>query len=97
MPVSFRDLLPSRLASFAGRKVPQPRVDREVSYQDVEPLFRIPSGLRRGFVERFRPRLRDRDFRQAVEAHVADLPEWRPILYPESNNAAARAGSNPNP
>jgi hypothetical protein len=89
MPVCFRDVLPSRLSRFAGQKAPEPKRDHDVNYHDVERLFRLPAGLRRGFVERFKPRLQDRDFRQAIEAHITALPEWRPALYPESYKSGA--------
>jgi hypothetical protein len=82
MPVPFRDTLPSRLARFAAKAV-EPKVDREVNYADVEPWLKIGLTWRRGFVERFRPRLKDPEFRRAIDAHMSSHPEWDPVLHPE--------------
>ncbi|HEX4486899.1 MAG TPA: hypothetical protein VH088_11560 [Terriglobales bacterium] len=82
MPVPFRDTLPSRLARFAAKAV-EPKVDREVNYADVEPWLKIGVAWRRGFVERFRSRLNDPEFRRAIDAHMSSHPEWDPILHPE--------------
>jgi len=89
MPVSFRDVLPSRLDRFAGKKAPEPKVDHVVSFSDVEPLLRLPSTWRRGLVERFRPRLQDHAFHDAIEAHIATLPEWKPVLYADNHTSGA--------
>jgi hypothetical protein len=94
MPISFRDELPPRISRFAGKKPPEPRVDHEVSYADVESLLSLPANWRRGLVERFRPRLQDPAFRQAIEAHIASLPEWKPYLNPD-NHASLAAPGNP--
>jgi hypothetical protein len=84
MPVSFRDALPSRLSRFAGLKPPEPRKDHDVSYSEVERLLTLPPAWRRGLAERFRSRLEDPAFRKAIEAHLAALPDWKPILYASS-------------
>jgi hypothetical protein len=83
MPVSFRDALPSRLPRFANAKPPTPKPEHDVTYEEIADLLRLPPGLRKGFVERFSPRLEDRSFRQAIENHLAALPEWRSVLYPD--------------
>jgi len=80
MPVSFRDALPSRISRFAGKKAPEAKSERQVSYSDIERLLKLPAQWRRGLVERFSPRLQDHNFRQAIEAHVGALPEWKPVL-----------------
>jgi hypothetical protein len=81
MPVSFRDELPSRLARFAGVKPPVPKADHDVSYAEVERW--LTSGWGRGLVSRFKPRIQDSAFRQAIEAHLSVLPEWEPVLHPQ--------------
>jgi hypothetical protein len=81
MPVSFRDELPSRLARFAGAKPPVPKADHDVSYAEVERW--LTSGWGRGLVTRFKPRIQDSAFRQAIEAHLTVLPEWEPVLHPQ--------------
>ena len=82
MPPAFRDTLPSRLSRFSGTP-PQPKADHEVSYSEIEMWLAIAPAWRRGFVERFRPRLKDAAFRRALEDHLDSLPEWDPVLHPE--------------
>lgn len=81
MPVSFRDVLPSRLSRFASAKPPAPKSDHDVSYAEIERWLTSTWG--NGLAGRFRPRLQDRAFRQAIEAHLAVLPAWEPILHPQ--------------
>jgi hypothetical protein len=81
MPVSFRDEFPSRLSRFAGAKPPVPKTDHEVSYAEIERW--LTSGWGRGLVARFKPRIQDSAFRQAIEAHLAALPGWEPVLHPQ--------------
>jgi hypothetical protein len=82
MPRAFRDTLPSRLAHFAGKTV-GPKTDHPVSYVEIQPWLTMPSAWRRGFVDRFEPRLQDPEFRKQLEAHVAAYPEWDGVLHPE--------------
>jgi hypothetical protein len=93
MPRAFRDTLPSRLARFAGKST-EPKTDHEVSYAEVQPWLNIGRSWRRGFVERFQPRLEDAAFRKALEDHIADHPEWDPILHPEDR--APKPSATPN-
>jgi hypothetical protein len=81
MPVSFRDEFPSRLTRFAGAKPPVPKSDHEVSYAEIERW--LTSGWGKGLVARFKPRMQDSAFRQAIEAHLAALPGWEPVLHPQ--------------
>jgi hypothetical protein len=82
MPRPFRDTLPSRLSHFAGKRAVEPTRDHDVTYSEVEPWLKIGTG-RRAFEERFQPRLRDAEFRRAVEPHLAEYPEWDRVLHPE--------------
>jgi hypothetical protein len=95
LPQSFRDTLPSRLAHFTGKPV-EPRVQHPVSYPEIQAWLTMPSAWRRGFVDRFEPRLKDAEFRKQLESHEAEYPEWRPILHPErpSQQSPAPAASN---
>ena len=88
MPISFRDSLPPRLSAFAGKKPPAPKPDHDVTYADVEGWLTLPAS-RRAFAARFRSRVKDPAFRQAVEAHLGTLPDWVPILHPEKSGPAA--------
>jgi len=82
VPLSFRDDLPSRLAHFTGKPV-EPKVQHQVSYAEIQSWLTIPSEWRKGFVERFEPRLKDPEFRKQLESHVAEYPEWAPALHPK--------------
>ena len=80
MPVCFRDVLPSRMSRFAGTKPPVPKSDHDVSYAEVERW--LTSSWGKGLVGRFKPRLQDGAFHQAIEGHLAALPGWEPVLHP---------------
>jgi len=84
MPPPFRDTLPSRLARFAGKPV-EPKVEHRVSYLEIESWLTMPAAWRRGFVDRFEPRLKDPEFRKQLETHLAKYPEWGPILHPQEH------------
>jgi hypothetical protein len=95
MPQAFRDTLPSRLARFAGKSV-EPKADHQVTYAEIQSWLTMPSAWRRGFVDRFEPRLRDPEFRKQLELHVAEFPEWDPILHPEKKQPDAPSVTVPN-
>jgi hypothetical protein len=94
MPRSFRDTLQSRLAHFSGKPV-VPKVQHEVSYAEIQPWLTMPSAWRRGFVNRFEPRLKDPEFRKQLENHVAEYPEWLPILHPQEHSRRSQAPAVP--
>ncbi len=81
MPRQFRDTLPPRLSRFP--KAVELKPDHEVTYAEIQPWLTMGQSWRRGFVERFQPRLRDAEFRRELDAHVREYPEWDPILHPE--------------
>jgi hypothetical protein len=82
MPVPFRDTLLSRSARF-GDKAVAAKFDHEVNYPEIQAWLNIGRTWRRGFVQRFQPRLRDSAFRKPLEAELAAHPEWDPVLHPE--------------
>jgi hypothetical protein len=100
MPLAFRDPLP------AFPKLPGPVPPRElraVTYSDIQAWLTIPRDWRRGFIGRFRGRLKDSAFFAAMDAHRALFPEWIPILHPppapESDGSTdeSRTESKPKP
>jgi hypothetical protein len=95
MPRQFRDTLPSRLVRFSGKPL-EPRRDHEVTYPEIQPWLTMGQAWRKGFVERFQPRLKDAEFRKALEAHLHEYPEWDPILHPEKYESKTRP-DNPDP
>jgi hypothetical protein len=96
MPQPFRDTLPSHLAHSAGKAV-EPRIDHQVSYLEIQSWLTMPSTWRRGFVDRFAPRLTDPEFRKQIEGHVAEYPEWDAILHPEKYQPETPPAPVPNP
>jgi len=101
MPRAFRDALPSRLALFGGKRV-EPKAQHQVSYAEIQSWLTMPSAWRRGFVNRFEPRLNDPEFRKQLEIHAAQYPEWGPILHPEKHSpesppAAVPSEESPHP
>ena len=82
LPRAFRDTLPSRLARFSGKRF-EPQREQEVTYNEIQSWLTIGQRWRRGFVERFQPRLKDPEFRRELEAHLREYPEWDRVLHPE--------------
>jgi len=83
MPIPFNDTLPSLAAHYADKKPPEPKTDHTVTFADLQPWLALPSGWRKGFVERFAPLLSDHEFRDQMEARLTQYPEWDPVLHPE--------------
>jgi hypothetical protein len=81
MPVPFRDPLPEQ-ASAKLKKTVAPQFVREVNYSDVQQWLNMPRDWRAGFIGRFRGRLKDPAFFAAMDASMAQHPEWQPILHP---------------
>lgn len=98
MPQPFRDTLPSRQSHFAGKKPVEPKHDHDVTYAEVEPWLKM-GAWRRSFEERFQPRLKDAEFRKAVEAHISEYPEWDRVLHPEKyeQNSPTAPANNSKP
>ena len=95
MPPAFRDTLPSRLARFAGKSI-EPKSDHQVTYPEIHLWLRMPAAWRGGFVDRFEPRLKDAEFRMQLELHLAEHPEWDPILHPEKLHPENQPAPVPN-
>lgn len=83
VPRSFRDSLPLRLQALKDRQV-EPRLGTPVSYAEVRDWLLVPEpAMRRGFVKRFTPRVRDNAFRAGLTEQLGAHPEWEPVLFPE--------------
>jgi hypothetical protein len=81
LPIPFRDTLPEN-ASAKMKKATEPKPVRDVSYADVQTWLTMPRDWRVGFIPRFRGRLKDQAFFTAMDAHLAQHPEWTVILHP---------------
>jgi hypothetical protein len=90
VPRPFHDTLPPLLSRFA--KPIGLKRDHEVSYPEIESWLSIGQRWREGFVERFQPRLKDVEFRKAVEAHLNNHPEWDSVLHPEKHSPTPGPG-----
>jgi hypothetical protein len=82
LPRAFRDSLPLRADKFKDREA-QPRQAPDFTYADVEPWLKAESPFRRQFIERWRGKARDPEFRRALVANLSSHPEWDPVLFPE--------------
>lgn len=80
MPRPLLDPLPAFKARYKTARV-TPVAAGEVTFAEAEPWLASP--YRKQFVKQFTPRLRDREFRAAVDARIARYPEWDRILHPE--------------
>jgi hypothetical protein len=95
MPIPFRDPLPEH-ASAKLKKPAAPQFVREVTYSDVQQWLNMPRDWRAGFIGRFRGRLKDPAFFAAMDASMAQHPEWQPILHPPPPpDEEARAATRP--
>jgi hypothetical protein len=81
VPRAFRETLPSRLAQ-ATTAEPSLRAKPALSYAGLQPWLAAELALRREFPRRFAELLSDRGFRAAVQAQMAQHPEWHVLLYP---------------
>jgi hypothetical protein len=82
LPRSFRDSLPLRADKYKDREV-QAKAAPDFVYADVEPWLKSESPFRRQFIERWRGKARDAEFRKALIANLSSHPEWDPVLFPE--------------
>jgi hypothetical protein len=86
LPIPFRDTLPSRLSRFTAKPA-EPKRQHEVSYSDIRAWLVMAPRWRKDLVSRFQPRLEDDAFRQEIEAHLDDHPEWDEALNPEKDSS----------
>ena len=97
LPRPFRDALPARAAKFRDRPTTA-RALGDVSYGEVAPWLVADDAARAPLHDAWRVRLKDKAFRDAVLAHVAQHPEWRPIvLPPKKPEVKARPADPPRP
>jgi len=82
LPRPFRDSLPLRGDKYKDREV-QPKAAPDFTYADVEPWLKAESPFRRQFIERWRVKAREPEFRRQLIANLPSHPEWDPVLFPE--------------
>jgi hypothetical protein len=85
MPIAFRDALRTLPSTGAGHDDP-PKDIRPVTYDDVsdwlESSLQARSAPSTRFTERFRTRLSDTTFKDAIKQNIHTLPDWRPLVFP---------------
>jgi hypothetical protein len=97
MPVTFRDALRTLPSPATPRNLPTHDL-RPVTYDDVSDWLGSALAVRTDpatrFTDRFRARLSDPAFRRDVRQHISELPDWRPLVFPQPgpmSRAASRA------
>ncbi len=85
MPVAFRDAL-RPLPALTAVPNDLPKGTRPVAYDDVSDWLESSLAARTApstrFTARFRARLSDAAFEQAIKQNIRVLPDWRPLVYP---------------
>jgi len=82
MPRPYIDKLPVRIARFKGRNVELKR-ERDVSFAEVDALFKVYPPGRKVYLAQFRPLLKDKGFLHDLEPAIRNYPEWDRIVHPE--------------
>ena len=93
MPLQFRDRLAPAPASVRAPKTAAVR-ERDVDLADVAPWLAASLPARKGFVARFKVRLKDPVFRKELEQALPG-PEWKAVLAPKAAPAEQAAEKAP--
>ena len=81
MPRHFRDrLVPAPAVPKAGKVAPVK--EREVNFEDVDAWLLSSLPVRKNFVNRFKPRLSDPEFRKQLDQAMGHTIEWKFLLRP---------------
>lgn len=80
MPPAFRDAL-TPVAMKIKARVPLEK-GSDVAFADIDAWLSNGLGLEKTLVPRFRPRLKDAEFRKALDSQLGHTPEWKPLLHP---------------
>jgi hypothetical protein len=94
LPANFRDPLAPIARAHPVKAVPPP-AGMPVTYADIADWLGCSLPVRRTFVTRFRALARTEPFRSDLRAHLHELPEWRPVLYPPRVQPHRRSTARP--
>ena len=75
LPRHYKDKLPAFIARVKDSKG-EPAREHDTSFAEVEAWLKAGAPVRKGLFARYQPRLKDAEFKSAVVANLADLPEW---------------------
>lgn len=90
MPRAFRD--PLALAPRPAKPLKLAAVkEREADFADVDAWLTSSLAVRKTFVSRFRPRLKDPLFRKQLDQALGQGSEWQPVLHPPAVRAASQS------
>lgn len=81
MPPQFRDRLVSVPGSAKAPKLAAVK-ERDADFDDVGAWLGASLPARKGFVARFRPRLKDPEFRKKLEQALGTAADWKAALRP---------------
>ncbi|MFZ6648534.1 hypothetical protein ACO0LO_22620 [Undibacterium sp. TJN25] len=81
MPVAFRDPVTPAPDRLKGARSPATK-EREADFADVEPWLNNNLPMKKAFVGRFMPRIKDPAFRKQLDEQLGQSAEWKTILHP---------------
>lgn len=90
IPKAFRDALNSQAGKMNG-KVLEPEAEYDIQYADVEAWLKTDLPVKKELVKRFKPMLKNPEFRKALEAELGQMPEWKAALHPPVKKAVGPA------
>jgi hypothetical protein len=100
VPRTFKDLLAPRAERF-GTREPAPAPTQAVNYAAIEAWLKAEPPVRKALMTRWKTKVKEPSFRQALIDNMRLHPEWDPIVFPQKYqpklNTAARAGLPPKP
>jgi hypothetical protein len=80
VPFTFRDPLIGVAEKIKTKTTP--KFDQPVTYNDVGEWLTSNVGAGQRLVSRFKPRLKDKVFREQLDAALGQTADWKPILHP---------------
>jgi hypothetical protein len=95
VPLAFRDPLIAVADKIKSRSAP--KLDQAVRYEDVSGWLASNLGLGQRLVTRFKPRLKDKVFKEQLDAALGRTPEWKPILHPTTVMQKMPSHQQPSP
>ena len=81
MPVSFRDRIIPAVDRMKGARLSASK-EREVDFSDVDAWLSSNLAVKKSFVSRFLPRIKDVNFRKQLDEKLGQSAEWKMILHP---------------
>jgi hypothetical protein len=82
MPKAFRDAMPPLLAKLGNKPVEAQR-DGELQFSQIEAWLKMDAPpLKKEWVKRFKPMLKNPAFKKALEQSMGQAPEWHTALHP---------------